>query len=197
MRLTLFVLFWAFAISASAQAPHPILKNFFAQQQGEGVYLQWTIDEGQTCNDIIIERAGNSKSFEKIGFIAGVCGSPNQEMVYRFTDTIPLKNQENHYRLELGSQGYSEAVSVKTIITGNDGYHLVQNPMQSNLRIYFDDEGQKTMQVFDLNGKQQLIRRFSGREYSEALHALPSGIYIFRVESENQNIIQGKFVVSK
>lgn len=197
MRIIAFILLSMIGAMASGQGPHPILKNFFAQQQGEEVYLQWTIDKGQTCNDIIIERSGNSKSFEKIGFIAGVCGSPDQEMVYRFTDTIPLKNMENHYRLELGSQGYSEFVSVKTIITGNEGYHLVQNPIKSNLRIYFEDEGQKTMHVFDLNGKQHFTRSFSGQEFSESLHALPSGIYIFRVETEDRNMIRGKFVIAK
>ena len=197
MKLIMFILFWALATSASAQAPHPILKNFFAQQQGEGVYLQWTIDAGQTCNDIIIERAGNSKSFEKIGFIAGVCGSPDQEMVYRYTDTIPLKNQQNHYRLELGSQGYSESVSVKTIITGSEGYHVVKNPARNNLSIYFEDKGYKTLQIFDLNGNQQLIRDFSGQEFSEPLHDFSPGLYIFRVETENRNLISGKFVITK
>ncbi len=197
MKALSFFLLSFITLAASGQGPHPILKNFFAQQQDEDIYLQWTIDKGQTCNDIVIERAGNAKSYEKIGFIAGVCGSPDQEMVYRFTDTIPLKNQQNHYRLELGSQGYSESVSVKPIITGKDGYHVVKNPVQNNLDIYFEDKGSKTLQIYDLNGNQHLLRSFSGQEFSEPLHGFSPGLYIFRVETDDRNIINGKFVLTK
>ncbi|MDZ7776851.1 MAG: hypothetical protein U5L09_15205 [Bacteroidales bacterium] len=81
------------AASASGQGGHPILKNFVARQQDDQVILQWTIIEGQTCFGIRIERSENDSVFKKIGRSVACVASPDEDIIFTFTDSLPSKTR--------------------------------------------------------------------------------------------------------
>ena len=200
--MTLRAVFLQFVLSAipfliAAQGAHPILGNFFAEQRNETVYLQWTIKEGQTCNDIHIERAGSENNFERIGLISGVCGSADFALVYSFTDSVPHPNQVNQYRLELGTQGYTEVVSIRPFIIGDDQYLLLGNPVRSSLDIVFEDTQLRRLKIYNLQGHQLLEKNIKDRQASLNVNHLKSGIYLFTFRQGSGKVFHGRFAVSK
>lgn len=184
-------------LSLNSYPQHFILSEFFAFQKDDVVKLQWTIKEGQTCNDIIIERAEEQRSFNKIGEISGVCGSPDQSVTYQFTDSVPLKNRVNHYRLELGSQGYSTAVSVETRFYDNNIYLIKSNPGINQMTVLFGNENSKkyTFRIFDAQGN--FIKEYSTTQnrLSLPVNEWAAGIYIFQAVTETGIAFTGKFSV--
>ena len=185
------------AFTVQSQSPHFILSEFFAYQEDNVVKLQWSIKEGNTCNGIDIERAGKEKKFEKIGRISGVCGAPDQSVTYRYVDSLPLKNQVNHYRLELGTQGYSSPVEIETRFYNSQSYILKRNPSSSNISILFKNEENihYTFQIFDTQGN--LVREITTRSdrLDMPVRKLSTGMYIFRAVSAGGSKFKGKFAV--
>jgi len=184
-------------LSLGSYSQHFILSEFFAFQKEDVVKLQWTIKEGQTCNDINIERSGKHRNFDKIGEISGVCGSPEQSVTDRFTDSIPLKNRLNYYRLELGSQGYSTAVSVETRFFGDKSYIIQNNPGIDQMTILFSNVDSKnyTFRIFDTRGN--FINEYSTTQNRLVLrvNGWAAGIYIFQAVTDTGTAFTGKFSV--
>lgn len=181
----------------NAQSPHIILSEFFVYQDENLVRLQWTIKEGRTCNDIRIERAGNAKNFSYLGLISGVCGAPDQSVTYRYVDSIPLQNQVNYYRLEMGSQGYSEPVSIETRMYNNKEYIIKGNPSISGIEILFKNEKAQMFEfrVFDMRGHLVVEESTSSDRIKLPTNDLRSGMYIFRGIGASGSKITGKFAV--
>ncbi len=184
-----------FSLTGFSQDVHPIVKDFFAEQRNETVYLQWTIKEGQTCNDIYIERSANNINFERIGLISGVCGSSDADVIYSYTDSIPIPNQINYYRLEIGTQGFTTVLSINTHVTGQKPFRILGNPVKAKLKIIFDSEGLKTLNIFDISGDKVMRKKFSGKGISIDTRELPSGVYLFNY-IEGNSVNNGKFVVA-
>jgi hypothetical protein len=185
------------AASASGQGGHPILKNFVARQLDDQVILQWTIIEGQTCFGIRIERSENDSVFKKIGEISGVCGSPDEDIIFTFTDSLPLENKINYYRLELGSQGYSDPVAVQTVITGDKDYHINNHLATKTLELSFSNEAPKNLRVFNLQAELLTEKQIAGQHVSLPLTGFAGGLYIFQAITESGTTISGTFVVAK
>ncbi len=184
-----------FSLAGFSQEVHPIVKDFFAEQRDENVYLQWTIKEGQTCNDIYIERSENNINFERIGLIAGVCGSSDADVVYNYTDSVPIPNQTNYYRLEMGTQGFTSVITINPHITGKKPFRVLENPVKAQLKIIFDSDSYKTLTIFDVSGNKLMRTEFSGEKISVDIQDLPSGIYLFNY-TEGNSVNSGKFVVA-
>lgn len=184
-----------FSFAGFSQDVHPIVKDFFAEQRNETVYLQWTIKEGQTCNDIYIERSENNINFERIGLIAGVCGSSDADVIYSYTDSIPVPNQINYYRLEMGTQGFTTVLSINPHITGQKPFRILGNPVKEKLKIIFDSAGPKILTILDISGDQVMSKEFSGKEVTVDTRELPPGVYLFNtIQGNSAN--NGKFVIA-
>lgn len=95
-----------------AQQVHPIVSGFSGINVRNTIRLNWTIIGGNTCNGTLIQRSSDGNTFETIGEIAGICGSPEVDVPYVFIDENPEANQTNYYRLELGSQGFTTPLKV-------------------------------------------------------------------------------------
>lgn len=174
---------------------HFILSEFFAYQKEGVVKLQWTIKEGQTCNDIDIERAGQSLNYQEVGVISGICGSPDQSVTYTFTDSIPLKNQVNYYRLELGSQGHSTAATVETRFYRGNSYILKSNPGYDHVTLLFNNEDSKRyiFRIFDSRGN--FIKKYitTQNKLNLPVNQMAAGVYIFQAVTETGTAFTGKF----
>lgn len=185
-------------LPVKSQAQHYILSDFFVYQKDNNIVkLQWTFEAGETCNGINIERAGKNKNFEKIGLIRGICGAPDREVTYRFTDSIPLNNQISYYRLELGSQGFSSPVSFETRFYKDNSYVIKGSSGFSTPTVLFNNTNNTryTFRIFDTHGN--LIRELTtnSNRLQLPVNKLSSGMYIFVAFSDEGSKFSGKFPV--
>jgi hypothetical protein len=199
--IVLFVSFSMVFVSSFANAQsNPILDNFSILGNNGKVYLNWIIKSGSTCNGIQIFRSANNSSFKEIGNIAGICGSISSATPYNFVDENPEKNAVNFYRLELGTNGTSQTLSIEIIDIDNGGSQVRPNPVYDNSKIYFNNTNIKDLHylnVFNVNGKftDELSSKENFFEIISQKYA--NGIYFFNILNNDKIIIsKGKFIVA-
>ena len=174
--------------------------RFSATETNGKVFLDWTMNFGQTCNGIDITRSSDSLNFTSIGSILGICGSPTDTVRYSFVDESPLPNQTNHYRLSLGNLGPSQVVSIEVINLEGSSTQVRPNPITSIGQIFFSNERRRphTLEIVSYNGqvKERLISREEFFRIDGAL--LNQGVHVFRILDEDSEVVStGKLVVAK
>ncbi len=172
--------------------------SFSATEANGNVLLDWTMDQGQTCNGTTITRSTDSLNFKAIGDIQGVCGSTSESVSYSFTDKFPIPNQTNYYRLILGNLGPSQVVKVEIVDIGETGFQVRPNPMTTQGRIYFQNDLSENyvLSVFSVDGT--LVYEQSTRSDFFELNAnsLEAGLFVFSIETDSgQKNLTGKFLV--
>lgn len=174
--------------------------RFSATEVGGNVFLEWTMDLGQTCNGIDITRSTDGIDFSPIGNIQGICGSPFDTVSYSFIDESPILNQINYYRLTLGNLGPSQTLSVEIIDLEGTGYQVRPNPMVGIGRIYFDNDRNEEHRLLLISINGAALKQLTTRNDFFDLNGsdLPAGIYIFRIESDDGSTkVASKLVVAK
>jgi hypothetical protein len=168
-----------------AQQAHPIVAYFSGAKVNNTIRLNWAILGGNTCNGTLIQRSADGFSFETIGEIAGICGSPDVDVPYVFTDENPLPNQQNHYRLELGSQGYTTPLSIQFFPLNNEGYSLILDKNNSKATIHFNNKDQlhTSYQLFTLDGKMNEAGETTDSKIVLNLEDLPAQLLILNVSN--------------
>lgn len=188
--MVLLLLLLISAEPAFAGEPHPILRSFSGQVSGSTIRLSWVIKGGNTCEGTKIQRSADGLVFETIGEIGGVCGSPDFDVPYLFVDSLPLANQTNFYRLELGTQGFSTPVSFPFNPLNELGFSLVMDIVQKSATIYFENPQaeQVTYQLLTINGV--ILAGGTTREDSLQFNfnGSPSGIYIVQIQTAGGGI---------
>ncbi len=194
--ILLYLLVTASLVGFTQQADSS-LAVFLVVQQGENVFLRWTIEAGNTCQGTRIERSGDGQSFEEIGEIPGVCGSPDQPISYEYTDKEPLRNSTNYYRLEMGFLGYTSVVAVDFIILNDEGYSLQPNPVTSTSKLLFDnpDGADARLYIYDSTGRQVMEYITNESHIYIDGNFFVSGFYAFRIIIGGSLKSVGKFIV--
>ena len=189
-------LFFSTSLLHSQEADF-ILSKFFATQVEDEVLLRWTITAGNTCQDTYVERSEDGKTYERIGLIGGICGSPDASITYEYYDTMPLLNRNNYYRLELGQYGYTSAKTLEFLQYNQQDFLIAPNPMSDHARIMFDNsESQEhKLNIIDFQGRIVLEVVTSSNVFNIYRHQLTAGIYIFKVLLLEEDIFGGKLVV--
>ncbi|MBE0637216.1 MAG: hypothetical protein IH598_01695 [Bacteroidales bacterium] len=143
------------AMNLRGQQAHPILSYFTAVRVNNTVQINWAISGGNTCNGILIQRSTDGIFFEVIGEIGGVCGSPDVDVPYVFTDENPESNQTNYYRLELGSQGFTNPVTIEYFPLNVDGFSLILDKNAGIAYIHFANPEQNlaTYRIYSIDGR--------------------------------------------
>lgn len=179
-------------------AQETILAYFYATENQEEVLLKWAIQEGETCNGILITRSIDSLFFDVIGEIGGVCGDPNFQQPYSFIDEHPPKNKTIYYKLELGISDFSNIISTEVISKNESGYQVRPQPMGSGGRIYFNNPEYKKWEISIYQISGQFIRKlFTQQNYFELrTEEWSEGMYYF-VLTQNEMIIKGKIIIAK
>jgi hypothetical protein len=195
----LLFLFFCFATAVRSYGQtNPILGSFSANDNNGEVYLSWSIVAGSTCNGISILRAGDGIDFKEIGNIAGVCGSSSSEVNYSFTDTNPLKNAVNYYRLELGFSNFSQIISIEIIDIESNGYQVRPNPSTDFSTIYFENSKRQEYQfeLHNLAGMQVMSSLTKDDFIQVNSSILGSGVYFFKISlPANLPKVKGKMMV--
>ena len=175
-------------------AQHPLLNNFTGFQQDENIHLSWTFSSGSQCNGTRIFRSQDGMIFHEIGVIPGICGASETPVTYSFTDSMPLPNTVNYYRLELGNQGISTTLTIEYFVPGKGGYSIITS--ESGIEVLVDKPPARkgVAQIFDIRGNKADEFEFSTRRISLVNHQSGPGAYIFRLIYENGAVLSGKFI---
>lgn len=172
--------------------------NFAAQERKGKVYLNWQILAGRTCNGMRIYRSQDSIHFYQIGEIGGVCGSTSKPMPYSFVDQEPLKNKRNYYRLYLGVEEHVDTKSVEVIDIYEKAYQIRPNPMGEFGKFYFSNPAAQTysLSLYNSLGQLSQVYESSDNYFDLDVSVLQKGLYIFKLESkENNQKLVGKMLV--
>lgn len=189
------------AFSPGSEAQDGIVQVQFSATKVSGkVFLDWTMNFGQTCNGIDITRSSDNLNFVPVGNIQGICGSPTDTVSYSFIDQSPLPNQINYYRLMMGNLGQSQTISVEIINIQGTGYQVRPNPIVDEGRIYFDNDRSEEYRLTVLSANGSILKQTLTRNdfFDVNTADLTTGIYFFTIESENGlEGAKGKFVVAR
>jgi len=181
----------------AAQEADFILSDFFAVQVEERVYMRWTIIQGNTCEDTYIERSEDGASYERIGLIGGICGSPDQSVTYDFNDLEPLPNRPVQYRLYLGQFGFSSPRTVEFVQYNDQGFLLAPNPFSDFAKLSFENKFNEeyTLFIIDPQGRVVFDAITTGSMFIIRRENLGAGVYYFRVSRQGKINFEGKFLV--
>ncbi len=175
-----------------------ILDNFTANEYNGKIFLRWVIASGSTCEGTKIFRSTDNLSFTQIGEISGVCGSSSFARPYDFIDESPVNNLKNHYRLDLGNNGYSKVVSLEITDLQNGGYQVRPNPVTSQAKIYFKNKNYENHQLklFSQSGSFVSNSYTNDDNFDFDASNLQAGIYIFTISKTGKPTeLKGKIVV--
>lgn len=198
-KALLSLFFIVFSLASLAQQADALLSQFFATQLDEIVFMRWTISAGNTCDDTHIERSSDGISYEKIGLIGGICGSPNQSITYEFRDSVPLMNRVAYYRLLLGGYGHTSAQQVEFKQYNDEGFLLAPNPFTDFTRLSFDNESGEEFRLLltGMNGQIALEKTTHDQEFIIHEPDLSAGIYNFRVINNGKEYYSGQLIKLK
>ena len=158
------------------------------------VLLAWTIKSGSVCNGIQIYRSTDSLNFVIIENIDGVCGDLASSVAYTYTDSEPINNKINYYKLQLGNQE-SEVISIEVISIPSNSYLLRPNPVSSTSDLYFDNSNSSVvyLKIYDDLGSVIFKDQTNSNHFILDSTQVASGIYYFTLENkQNNNSINGR-----
>ena len=188
-------------ISATVSDPLPVeLISFTAALVNNRVHLSWATGNELNNYGFYIERKVQSGDWEKIGFIQGN-GTSNSPKNYSFTDDNLIGGSYFLYRLNQvdndGTDEYSYTVEVNLTPQNFELSQNYPNPFNPSTKIRFTipTTSQLRLNVYNMLG--EYIRTIASGEYSPGFYEidfeandLPSGIYIYKLETTNLSIIK-------
>lgn len=187
-------------VPSSAQVIN--ITSFFRASENQGkVLLSWQITEGNTCNGIQIYRGTDSTLLTtQVGEIIGVCGSVTEPVDYSFVDETLNENTTYYYRLEFGTQGFSETISltVEGVFKGTSQPR--PNPISAQGKIFFTNTGNQshTLILYNKFGSKVLEKTTKESFFDINTLSLKNGVYVYTISSEEGVVIaKEKLVISK
>jgi hypothetical protein len=186
-----------FGFQLKAQTADQFLNDFLVVQIDDHVFIRWTIKAGNTCSGTRIEHSSDGIAFRKIGEIPGICGSPDVSVTYDFTDSMPLPNRKNYYRLEMGVLGLSSPAMVEVVFLNEEGYSIQPNPVTGQSKFVFDNDGGEEHEfcLIDTYGRQVMAIITSEASIIIDRQLLAPGTYVFKLIHNGQVKAIGKLMV--
>jgi hypothetical protein len=176
-------------------AQSEFVHQFTATQNDEVILLNFTIAGGITCLGTEIQRSPDSINFQSIGNIAGICGSDTKDVSYAFTDTAPLVNQDNFYRLELGQVGFSHTIKIK-FTDYESGVFAFPNPAGEETMVNFLNSKNELfkLQIFDTSGRMRRSITTRNNAVKVSREDLLNGMYFFTLSQNEKIQFSGNFI---
>lgn len=191
-----FGLLWSAPSQAQSQ-PHQILSEFIVVRQHVGLLLRWTITGGNQCNGTRIFRSADGETFEQIGHISGLCGSEIIDVSYSHLDTFPLPNAYNHYRLEMGGQGFTTIITQFYTYFGNGNHARLTDPASGTVRLLFSNAFEKRvhLEIMDMNGRPIHSAETGMSDFNVSTLGWKGGVYVYRITGGDDGVIVGRMMV--
>jgi hypothetical protein len=173
------------------------LGRFDASELGDQVLLSWQMIAGNVCQGIEIFRSADSTNFELIGYISGDCGNISEPVDFSYTDSNPVVNQKNYYRLTLGLLGESQVVSIDINNPGDRAILARPNPAWEKLVIDFRNLKNKkaTLELFDPSGRLVYTDQTFGEQFQIPVIGFPEGNYTATISPEGEKKILTKVTI--
>ena len=188
------------------------LSSFAAVQNGEAVDIRWTTESESNSDHFIVERR-NGSAWQNISGNVAAAGHSSEARHYEVIDHNVQLGMTYTYRLIAVDVNNIRQVLDQSEVTLSEQnavtieeYALYQNfpnPFNPSTTITFDlkNAGTVKLNVFDLLGREVAVLmngyRESGRyQVSFDAAGLPSGVYLYRIETSEFSSIQ-KMVLMK
>lgn len=180
--------------AGSVTAQTNIVGSFKGAQLNQTVYLAFTIIAGQTCSGINIERSTDSLNFNKIGDIAGVCGSISSPVDYTYVDSFPIHNAYNYYRLAPGNSDWSQVIKVYFKPKDISEFVVTPNPFITSTTISYKNPLNKSIQwkIFNVSGQQTMEGTTKDDSFILTRINLSSGMYFLHLTIDNNDFQKAK-----
>ena len=182
-----------------SQEMHPILDRYDAISANNQVQITCIISSGSTCNGINVLRSSDSLNYSSIGNIGGVCGNSNSPITYQFTDSVPLLNIPNYYKLELGGFGFTQVVSVTIRKIKENQLQILPNPANIIANIHFENSKREKhiLYLFDTSGALIFTNQTNDTFFEVNTSNLITGVYSVSIQSlESNNVKFGKLSIT-
>lgn len=182
------------------------LCSFTATARNQQVWLTWTTASETNNYGFAVERYGWQDDWVDLGFVPGH-GTTNTLQHYSFIDENP-SDGHNTYRLrQMDADGSCTYSALLTIMINRPSiFNLLQNypnPVNSKTKIGYTlaEQAEITLSLFDIKGNFiRIVARGSHQRgaYEETvdLSALPTGVYIYRLENQKQTAVK-KLILAK
>lgn len=183
-------------INQLTNIPLPVELSSFAAKiyDKDKVKLNWKTQTEVNNYGFDIERqAVNNEQWEKVGFVNG-SGNSNSPKEYSYVDNNLVGGSKFKYRLKQidndGQFKYSDAVEVKVLPTEFELSQNYPNPFNPSTTIKFSLPTETRLKINVYNMLGELVETLAEGTYEAGYHkvtfnasALPSGAYIYRIES--------------
>ncbi|TDB67571.1 T9SS type A sorting domain-containing protein [Arundinibacter roseus] len=164
-------------------SPFPVkLLDFTGGSGPKSILVQWSTSEETANKGFEIMRSTNSKSWERIGYVAG-SGDSKSTKSYDFEDLAP-KMGINYYRLrQLDLDGGNEESRIIAVrFLGENAFMVYPNPVENDLSIRMP-AGTDIQKVQVLNAAGQPMNVNLNPAYGLSLATLPAGLYFIDVQT--------------
>ncbi len=181
----------------------PVLINNFSGNLVNGnVNLNWSVLDGTTLANIIVERGYDGKSFN--GFVTIPAKDVTTEVKYTTTDyKVAAPDGKVYYRLKLvnkdGTYKYSSVLLIHLLQNSTDVL-LMPNPVKENFQLIFNAQNNSKSDFKILNSLGQSVDKFSYQIEigNNSITVIPSknlapGLYIVQFTLDGQ-VISKRFL---
>ena len=194
-------------ISQLANTPLPVeLSSFTSKFLNDKVQLNWVTKTEVNNYGFNIERRINEGDWNSIGFVEGH-GNSNSPKEYSYSDKdLFAGGSKFQYRLKQvdtdGQFEYSDVVEVEVVPTQFELSQNYPNPFNPSTTIRFSlpNETQLKINIYNMLG--ELVQTLAEGTYEAGYHkvtfnasSLPSGAYIYRIESNDPSTGSGQSFV--
>lgn len=116
--------------------------GFEAYPKGKTVVLNWETAVEINNEGFAVERSGNSRQWQEIGFVSG-SGTSEIPLAYQYVDQRPFSGT-NYYRLKQidydGRYEYSKVLSAAISTDSADPFRIFPNPASKSLTLQLPDD---------------------------------------------------------
>lgn len=191
-----------FCMLMTTDPVNPVLpatvENFEGWNEGPSNVLKWETSLETQHDYFQIERSLDGENFTEIGYLAGL-GESNSTQDYRFVDpSAPFGKA--FYRLAIvdvnGGSYYSSTLEVVREDATFGLHEVYPVPFRNELIVNYSTESEKEMfvRLYDMQGKMILSEstqpRAGTNQFSIQTEAVPSGMYILRLEQNGLSQIK-------
>ncbi len=152
------------------------------------VLLKWATAYESNTNRFEIEYSSNGISYTKIGTVAAA-GNSSSTIRYEFLHTSPAVDK-NYYRIkqvDMDSRFTYSSIIVLQHKDSKTNIIISPNPVQNNATIFFNETGNKTLQLFTTVGHLVYTEKINGTNNSHTINMskLANGVYLLRLQTTN------------
>lgn len=177
------------------------LSDFSAEQEKEGVQLNWLTEFERNNDFFTLERSEDGERFYEIAYVEGA-GNSEDKLRYGHFDNAPLSG-DNFYRLRQtdfdGTESVSDIVRVE-YLREDTHVEIYPNPVKTNsLNLVYvtENTGEMTVEIINPDGKTLQITDYgltAGLNRTAVdLPALTAGMYFLRI-TEGDRITVKRFM---